>query len=183
MISLLARAVLGATLAAATPAPAPTPVPSTAPGPAYDDPGMHVAAPAGWERVPTDPSAGVADAPTALFVSKRGTFDQRSLLVQVKPFEGDLSAFERSLESDFHSHGGAFVKDKTATTLANGMPAYFLRVLLDDPSGHSIQRDEYVVIDGQRGIEVAYVGRGYDDADARKALATLYVVAYPGRYR
>jgi hypothetical protein len=66
--------------------------------------------------------------------------------------------------------------------LANGMPVYFVASSGTSQSGSFSYRFEYVVIDGQRGITVSYMGgAGTSESDALAALSSLYIVAYPER--
>jgi hypothetical protein len=73
------------------------------------------------------------------------------------------------------------ISGKHKTTLANGMPAWFLKATQGDDPFKSSQVYEYVVFDGSRRIVVAYSGHqyGFSEDDAKKALSTLYVVVYP----
>lgn len=152
----------------------------------FDDPGMHFKAPAGFERVdlgaqPQDADEGDTSRPAAVFVSNRGRRDQRSIIIEVHPGTESLDAFEANHEQDLRKGSdSARVDKKEKTTLANGMPAYFLRVSSGDGL-QAIWRYEYVVFDGTRDIDVAYTAhQGEVDAQAAKdALASLYVVVYP----
>jgi hypothetical protein len=102
----------------------------------------------------------------------------------VEPFDGPLGNFESSHESDLRNQGqesSTFVDKKELTTLANGMPAYFLRVNQGNAAGQFMRSYQYIVIDKQRGIVASYQGRAgqFDDKDAKAALSSLYVVVYP----
>ena len=153
---------------------------------AYDDPGMHFKAPDGFERIdigvqPEDSGDPDTPKPAAVFIYHRGRSDQRTIVVELHSVAQPLDSFESNLEQDLRKSGdSARVDKKEKTTLANGMPAYFLRV----SSGDGLQqmwRYDYVVVDGTRGIDVAYTAhQGEVDAQAAKdALASLYVVVYP----
>jgi hypothetical protein len=73
------------------------------------------------------------------------------------------------------------VDKREQTKLANGMPAYWLKVSQGSKAGQFQRRYELVVYDGTRAIIVAFVGRSgdFDEKEARDALASLYVVLYP----
>ena len=153
----------------------------------YDDPGMHFKAPDGFERVDSLPAAKDSDddapRPAAVFVYHRGQSDQRAIVIEVHDAQDSLDSFTSSHTQDMHKDSdSARVDKKEKTALANGMPAYFLRV----SSGDGLQevwRYEYLVVDGTRDIDVSYSARqGVVDAQAAKdALASLYVVVYPTR--
>lgn len=176
----------------ATPGPAATvPVPAPTRDPlVYDDPGVHFRAPDGWTRV--DLGALASDAggkapPAALYVFHRGKSDERSILIDIQPFEGTLDGLESSKETELRNAAeGTFVDRKVRTTLSNGMPAYFIKVSQPGgPVGHQLRRYDYVIYDLTRSIDVAYVGRygDFDESDVQKALASLSVVVYPRNRR
>jgi hypothetical protein len=153
----------------------------------YDDPGMHFQAPAGWTRIdvpPGDPNS--SDKRTvAAFAYHQGRSDQQTIVITVEGFDGTLDAFEKQHESDTRSASdSSFIEEHSQTQLSNGMPAYFFRARSGDQSSNrDVERAEYLVIDTQRGIDVALIsGVGEVDPKAAKAaLASLYVVVYPGR--
>jgi hypothetical protein len=155
----------------------------------YDDPGMHFKAPDGWTRLevpPDDPNS--SDKRTvAAFAYHAGRSDQRTIVITIEPYDGSLDSYERSHESDMRSGSdSAFIEEHTKTALANGMPAYFFRARTGDPSSnHDVERQEYLVIDTQRGIDVALISAVGEvgTQDAKDALASLYVVVYPERRR
>ncbi len=156
----------------------------------YDDPGMHFAPPAGWQKLPVPPQTTSGEAgdapPAAVFAYDIGKADQRLIVVDIQPFSGRLDAYASSHESKLHQSGdGVFVKGKKQVTLSNGMPAYFMQADSGNEAGKFQTRFDYVVIDGQRGIVVSYLGRqgDFDEKTATSALSTLYVVAYPGARR
>jgi len=177
-----------AVLAPATPnvTPAPKATPDSL---AYDDAGMHFRAPVGWTRVDLGAlsAAGSKAPPVALFVFNRGKSDERSILIDIQPFEGTLDGLESSKETELRNASeGTFVDRKTKTTLANGMPAYFMKVSQPGgPVGHQLRRYDIVVYDLSRSIDVAYVGRygDFEETDVRAALASLSVVVYPRNRR
>jgi hypothetical protein len=151
----------------------------------YDDPGMHFKAPDGWTRVdvpPGDPNSTDAH-PVAAFTFHAGRADQRTIVISIQSFDGGLDQFERTHESDMRSASdSAFIEEHTKTALENGMPAYFFRVRTGDPSSsRDVERNEYLVIDTQRGIDVALIGAVGDlsPKDAKAILSSLYVVVYP----
>jgi uncharacterized protein GlcG (DUF336 family) len=166
--------------------------PALADGLSYDDPGMHFQAPDGWTRLQlANPDDGSdqnkdSDVPVAVFTWHQGKGDQRTITITIAPFDGGLDQFEKGHESDLHSQSdSAFVQKKTKTALANGMPAYFLTTSLGSSSSATFtQRDEYLVIDTQRSIDVAYSGVAgqFDEQVAKEALASLYVVVYPEKH-
>ncbi|MGH7754915.1 MAG: hypothetical protein ACREM8_01355 [Vulcanimicrobiaceae bacterium] len=161
------------------------------PGPlAYNDPGMHFQAPDGWQRVSLPAQTGSGESqdadtaapPAAIFVWHRGRIDQREIVISIDDFDGSLDAFEVQQEEKLRQNGsGIFIKSRVKTQLANGMPAYFLEVNQGDQLGSYVTRDEYLMIDGKRSIDVAYIGPTGDFGPdvAKAALASLYVVAYP----
>lgn len=63
------------------------------------------------------------------------------------------------------------------------MPIYVVRASQGSEVGHFIRRYDYLIFDGERGIDVAFIGRpnDFDEKDVQAALASLYVVAYPRR--
>lgn len=158
---------------------------------AYDDPGMHFRPPDGWQRVQFAESSDVEPSgphPVAAWVLQSKKMDQRQIIITVEPFDGSLGNFESSHESDLRNEGkdqSLFVDKKEMTTLANGMPAYFMRVNQGNAAGQFVRSYQYVVIDKQRGIVVAYSGRAgqFDDKEAKAAMASLYVVVYPKHLR
>ena len=182
------------TFLAALASPVPVQMPAT-PAPAraldslaYDDPGMHFRAPEGWARIPlaTAPDGGNDKRPpAALFVLHPGKIDQRSIVIDIQPFEGTLDGFESSRESELRSSdSGTFVDHKIKTALGNGMPAFFITV--SQPGGdvgHQLKRYDYLVYDLSRSIDVGYIGRygDFSEADAKAALADLSVVVFPRR--
>ncbi len=157
-----------------------------APSLSYDDPGMHFKAPDGWQRIDV-PNADQSDdehkPPAAVYVYHSGQPDQRLITVDIQDGAGSLDGFERSHESDLRQQAGdngSHVDKRTQVTLANGMPAYLLRVTLGDGL-QAVRRYEYLVFDGHRDIDVAYSGHQglFEEKDAVAALSSLYVVAYP----
>jgi hypothetical protein len=155
----------------------------------YDDPGMHFKAPDGWTRVdlpPGDPNSS-DKTPVAVFTFHAGKSDQRTILITVEQFSGDLDTYEHQHESDVRSQSdNAFIEEHSKATLTNGMPAYFFRVRTGDVGGgRDVERSEYLVIDTQRAIVVSFVGGvgQFSDKEIKADLSSLYVVVYPGRRR
>jgi len=153
----------------------------------YDDAGMHFQAPAGWQRVPSaqdSSSPGLDDKKVlALFTYAPSKTDARVISIVADPFDdGGLDAAENAHETDMRQESDStLISGKTKVTLANGMPAWFLKATQGDDPFKSSQVYEYVVFDGSRRIVVAYSGHqyGFSEDDAKKALSTLYVVVYP----
>jgi hypothetical protein len=156
----------------------------------YDDPGMHFSPPPGFEKISLAPAAG-QDAPSqdedkrppaAVYVYHRGQPDQRTIVIDIQSFDGDLATFESAHESDMRKGtDGAFVDKPVKTSLANGMPVLLLKMTSGNDPGHFSQRYEYLMIDGTRSIAVSYYGRqgDFEKKDALDAFSSLYVVAYP----
>jgi len=161
--------------------------PALADGPTYDDPGMHFQAPDGWTKLdlPSPSADADSDAPTpvAAFVFDQGRFEQRTITITVKEYSDTLDAFKGEQTSQLRSSSdSAFISQQDKTTLSNGMPAYFIDARLTSQSGADTYRAEYLVIDTKRAIDVAYTSQeDFSVKDAKAALASLYVVVYPGR--
>jgi len=152
----------------------------------YDDPAMHFSPPAGFERVSLKAQAeddgSDAARPVAAYVYHAGKPDQRSIVISIANFAGSLADFDRSHESELRQAvSSTFVSKKQNVTLPNGMPAVFLKINQGDTLGSFVRRDEYLIVDGKRSIDVAYVGQqgDFDEAQAMDALKTLSVVLYP----
>jgi hypothetical protein len=167
--------------------------------PTYNDAGMHFEAPAGWESVPVTANpeengnpdgaggggggGGNSDdaTPIAAFVYHRGKSDQVAILIKTAPFEGGVDDYDVTHNSAVRKDGDAFIAKNEKITLANGMPAYFVKVNSGNEAGHYLETLEYLVCDGTRSIEISYVGGEgtFDEAKARSVFSSLYVVAYP----
>jgi hypothetical protein len=152
----------------------------------FDDPGMHFRPPDGWERVPLTKEGATpppdSDGPVAIWVFDRGKADQRIIQITIKPYDGDLDALEHETEATMRNNtDGLFVDKHELTKLNNGMPAFWLRTSEGSDIGKYFRRYEYIVFDGQRSIIVAMVGHqgDFEEKDAKAALDSLYVVAYP----
>src|SRR5665213_1246537 len=153
----------------------------------YDDPGMHFRPPDEWTRISIDEAdTGAGKAPAAVYLLRRNDADVRTILVTIDGFNGTVDELERIHEGDLRTQTeGTFIDKHEKTTLANGMPAYWLRVSEGKDLGQYKRRFEWVVADGARSIIVTYLGRQgmFDDKEARTALASLYVVAFPRNHR
>jgi hypothetical protein len=151
----------------------------------YDDPAVHFSAPDGWQRQDVSPQQQGSRSPSgvvAVFTKDYGRYDLRSIAIRIEQFSGSLDGLEGSHESDLRSQGDSiFVDKKQKITLANGMPAWLLKVSIGTDPGRMARDIEYVVYDGRRSIIVSYGGRAgtFDDKDAIAALSTLSVVLYP----
>jgi hypothetical protein len=153
----------------------------------YDDPGMHYRAPDGWQRIslgdaPPDPDGGVV----AVFTSRANKNSPRSVTISIAPFDGSLSDFSSKHLGDLREsagdNGAVLVDHNEKTKLANGMPAVYLVYTFSSNTTPAVKTYEYLIIDGQRSIDVKYSGYASDvgDADATATLSSLYAVAYPG---
>ena len=192
---LLALSLFISTSAAGVPGRAQTTPPSS-PAPnatpthnplSYDDPGMHFQPPDDWKRIPLSTDAQVPGGgrdqkpPVALYI-KGNQRNSRVITVSVQDYDGTLDAFEvthdQALRNDLDS---IYVVKKEKTTLANGMPAYWLHVNSGNEAGKYVQRYEWVVVDTKRSIIVSLIGHQGDftDDEAAKDLSSLYVVVYP----
>jgi hypothetical protein len=180
VLALLALVTFGA---------APLGAPAADP-PSYDDPGMHFAPPPDFEKVdvqPGDPTGSDdsdSPVPIALFVYHKGKGDQRVISITVSRFDGPVDEYDTSHVSELRKGGDeAFVVKNEKTALANGMPAYYLKITSGASAGQFVERIEYIVCDGTRSIDVAYSGQQgtFDDDTAKAALKSLYVVVYPKR--
>ena len=157
---------------------------SAADGLSYDDPGMHYRAPDGWQRIDLPKVAADSDGPhppAAEFFKDFSKGDRRAIVVQIEPYDGGLERLVSDQESELRRGDDTRINGEQRTTLANGMPAYWLCADQGSELANLVRRCEYAVFDGQRSIVVVYVGRqGYFDAnEAKSALASLYVVLYP----
>jgi hypothetical protein len=152
----------------------------------YDDPGMHYQAPAGWERLDLGDAAGKDDAPAAVFVIDKGKVNARSVIIQIKPFDGSLADFVSNRRGELRQGSDnvtVFLNKQQPITLGNGMPAYLIEASSNSDSAPSRKSYEYLIIDGQRSIDVTYSGLvgDIDDDGGKAILSSLYVVAYPKR--
>jgi hypothetical protein len=172
--ALCCACALGAPLASAA---------AAEPVPAYDDPAVHFAPPNGWEKIDVGSgSGGGSEPPAAVFVSNPGKYNERRIVLEIAPYSGTLDGFVSTHESELRTkYDGAFIDHKARVTLANGMPAWWMRVSFGATVGHFYRRYEYVVLDGQRSIILSDTSRlgEVEEKDAQGALGTLSVVVYP----
>ena len=152
----------------------------------YDDAGMHFAAPDGWLRLPTpdDTTSPGLDAKTVLaaYAFANGKNDSRVISITAEPFDGTLDGAESSHETELRNASDTTLVDhKVKTALANGMPAWFLKISQGSDPFTAVRLYQYIVFDGSREIVTSYSGRqfNFSEDDAKKALASLYVVVYP----
>jgi hypothetical protein len=153
----------------------------------YDDPGMHFRPPDGWTRVPADQlqggSPGGGPSPAVAYFLRKGSNDIRTILITIDgSFNGNVDELDRAHEGELRkTNEGTFIDKHEKTTLTNGMPAFWLRASEGTQVGAFTRRYEWLVADGTRSIIVSYTGKqgAFDEKEAREALASLYVVAYP----
>jgi hypothetical protein len=193
LVSSAALVALTCPCAALADAPsAPTMAASAAPVATYNDAGMHFEAPPGWESIPVsaNPDGGSADGgggdsdeatPVAAFIYHKGKSDQVAIIIKTAPFDGRVDDYDVSHNSALRKDGDTFIAKNEKITLANGMPAYFVKANSGSEAGHYVETLEYLVCDGTRSIDVSYVGGEgtFDETKARSAFSSLYVVAYP----
>jgi len=173
---MIALVFLLAQIAEPTPAPDPH---------VYTDPAMSYTAPAdailvGRQPVPLE-QLGQDLQTVAAWVVHPGDENVRTIKIEMEAYSGAPDQWEGQFESQTHgSQDGTLIKNKTAITLENGMPAYFVEVAYG--SGFDA-RKEYAIVwaDGQRGIvlsETAAVGATSAE-EARRLLKQATAVAYP----
>lgn len=155
----------------------------------YDDPGMHYQAPAGWERVDLGDTSDKDDPPAAVFAYHKGQSDVRTIVIEIKSFDGSLSDFVSQRRGEIRQGGSdtsnVFLKTQEPITLDNGMPGFLIVSSLNADSRPARTSYEYLFIDGQRSIDVTYTGLSgdIDDRGGKATLSSLYIVAYPKRAR
>jgi hypothetical protein len=152
-------------------------------GLSYNDPGMHFSPPPGWVRVDLSAAQGSDNAPVAVYTYHQGQSDALSITITIVDSTDSLDVFEGSHEQALRKQSDSeFIYKRKPMQLSNGMPVYFLQSQWSSQSGGFYARFEYIVIDGQRGITVSYVGSANDtnEKGALAAMSSLYVVAYPG---
>ena len=113
-----------------------------------------------------------------------GKNDSRVISITAEPFSGTLDGAESSHETEMRNASDTTLVDKKVkVSLSNGMPAWFLRISQGADPFTAVRLYQYVVFDGTREIITTYSGRqfNFSEDDAKKALASLYVVAYPNR--
>jgi hypothetical protein len=160
--------------------PTPTPDPHV-----YSDPAMSYTAPAdayllGRQPIPVD-QLGQDLQTVAAWVLHPGNENALTIQIQMEAYSGAPDQWEGQFESQTHGNQeGTLIKNKTAVTLENGMPAYFVEVAYG--SGFDA-RKEYAIVwaDGQRGIvlsETSAIGAASAD-EARQLLKQATAVQYP----
>ncbi len=160
--------------------PTPTPDPHV-----YTDPAMSYTAPADAILVGNHPIAieqlGQDLQTVAAWVLHPGDENARTIQIQMEAYSGAPDQWEGQFESQTHGNQeGTLIKNKTAITLLNGMPAYFVEVAYG--SGFDA-RKEYAIVwaDGARGIvlsETSVVGAA-SAKEAREVLKQATGVRYP----
>jgi hypothetical protein len=163
------------------PPPTPTPDPQT-----YSDPGMNFTAPADAHLLARASNAtpdvlGEDLATIAAWVIDPGKEDARSITISMEAYDGPPDQWEAQFESQTHSsQDGTLIRDKTAMTLLNGMPAYFVQIAFG--SGFDAKK-EYAVVwaDGERGVVLAETSRLGDASleEAERNLKQVSAVRYP----
>lgn len=181
---LLAAALLtgGATVAALAQIPAPTPSPDPH---LYTDAAMRFTAPADavlFQK--TQPSLDDLNNDlqvVAMWVLRPGKEDSRSIQLSMEAYSGAPDQWEGQFESQTHgSQEGVLIRGKTAMTLLNGMPAYFVEVAYG--SGFDARKEFAIVwADGERGVVLSETSRlGDATADeAKRVLNDVSATRYP----
>lgn len=187
---------------AATSAAQPSPQPSLAPfvvptfltptaNPnSFDDPGMHFQPPDDWKRIAINPDAGgqgnSSQPPAVGYVRNQGRADSALITVTIASYEGTLEAFDVTNEQQMRdSLDSVYFAKRKKTTLANGMPAYWLIINSGNEAGKYVRRYEWEVVDTERSILVTLICKQGDieEAEASKIMSSLYVVVYPTRHQ
>lgn len=171
---------------------APAPAPSAAPTPAaashtFNDPAMSYTAPADFLQVPMGKPEDYTqfDKPTvvAAFVKNYGKPGLLTVSITMESFEGNAEGYDQVSENALRTQADGVFITKTATKLANGMPAYWQSITIG--SGfNELKRYQYVWADGVRGVQLAVMGRfgSVSEDEAKKILSDVSAVAYP-KYR
>ncbi|HEV3091287.1 MAG TPA: hypothetical protein VGX91_07590 [Candidatus Cybelea sp.] len=178
--------ILAFVLAASSNALAQEASPSPAPDPHfYTDPAMNYTAPpeavlAARTYVPLSELNDQLQ-PVAMWLLDPGKENMRSIQIQMESYNGSVDEWESEFESQAHNQlDGVLIRNKTAITLQNGMPAYFVEAAYG--SGFD-SRKEFAIVwaDGQRGIVLAESGRLGDAsrAEAMRVLTQATAVRYP----
>lgn len=119
--------------------------------------------------------------PVAGWVLNPGKEDARQITLSMEAYGGPPDQWEAQFESQTHSSGdGVLIRNKTAMTLLNGMPAYFVEVAYG--AGFDARKEFAIVwADGQRGIVLAETSRMGDASadEAREVLKQVTAVRYP----
>jgi hypothetical protein len=179
-------AVVFACAAAAVPAVAQVPQVYGTPSPTaatYNDPAMSYTAPPGYVKAqlpPHDPKTFEQPAIVAAFMHSGKNVAPMTITIEMQNFQGPLDGFEAQSENEVRTQTDSAFFKKSATTLSNGMPAYWQEITMG--SGfQELKRYQYVWVDGIRGIELAITAREGDlgEDEAKRALASATGVAYP----
>ncbi|MBV9278149.1 MAG: hypothetical protein JOZ97_07945 [Candidatus Eremiobacteraeota bacterium] len=181
MNRILASAVVGAVFFVS--AAVATAGRAVADAPMYSDATMRFLPPAGFDKIDV-PQVDLSEqehlAPVAYYVQNRGTEQQLSIAIMVELFNGGLNEFTTVVENDLRGEiPDLFVSRKTLTKLANGMPAYWIKLAYGE-GFDSMQQYLYATIDGRRGIVVAISGHlGVITEDTAKAALKNLAVVIP----
>ncbi len=177
---LLAGACVTASALAQVTPPSPTPDPHV-----YTDPAMHFVAPPDAVLVTRNQTSLDAlgnDLQTvAVWVLHAGKEDSRTIQLAMESYTGSPDQWEGQFESQTHgSQEGTLIRGKTAMTLQNGMPAYFVEVAYG--SGFDARKVFAIVwADGQRGVVLSETSRIGDATpeEAKRVLKDVSATAYP----
>jgi len=181
LVLLLAQASGATALAQVAEGP-----PSPPPDPhVYTDPAMTYTAPSdavllNRQQIPVTALSQDLQ-PIAAWVLRPGKEDSRIIQISMEAYNGAPDQWEGQFESQTHSsQDGTLIRNKTAMTLLNGMPAYFVEVAYG--SGFDAKK-EYAIVwaDGQRGVvlsETMRLGDGGPD-EAKQVLKQATATAYP----
>jgi hypothetical protein len=169
-----------------TPSPSPTPQPpavSASPEDlAYDDPAIHFAAPPDFVRLRPAKTTLPVDKKVVIFAQRYQSDAQKTIVITIANYNGTLDGLEANVENDLRSNSSdSFIDKKQKLTLANGMPAWWVRTSIGQTAGAMYTAYEWIVTDGKRSIIASYTGHvgTFSEADARAALGSLAVVLYP----
>ncbi|HZV77059.1 MAG TPA: hypothetical protein VFF63_04785 [Candidatus Babeliales bacterium] len=180
MLLVLLPAMWTCPVLAQVPEPTPTPDPHV-----YTDPAMSYTAPADAVLVNRQviPLAQLSEdlQPVAVWVLHAGKEDARTISIAMEAYDGPPDQWEGQFESQTHgSQEGTLIRNKTAISLLNGMPAYFVEVAYG--SGFDA-RKQYAVVwaDGQRGIVLSETTRMGDTTpeEAQAVLKQVTAVRFP----
>ena len=183
-IAAMLLCALGAPLRTIAQDAEPTATPNPDPH-VYTDPAMTFVAPA--DAVLLGRQQGSLDAlsqdlqTVAVWVLRPGKEDARTITLAMEAYGGPPNQWEGQFESQEHStQEGVLIRNKTAMTLKNGMPAYFVEVAYG--SGFDARKQYSIVwADGQRGVVLSETERLGDAGpeEARRVLSDVSAVRYP----
>lgn len=174
---MLALAPVGATTS--------SPPPATLDQRTYNDPAIHYVAPAGVVFVGSHPipyQAASHMTPVVMWGFNVGTPRARIITLSYERFsDGSLYGFYTTYVNKLRSAspGGMFIRRRNAT-LANGMPAYWVKV--SSGGGFDQMRSYgYIWYDGVRGVVLSEEARAgkISERQAKRDLAGASAVAYP----